>query len=58
MPRCGAPKRNGEGCRIGVEPGVEFCWADDPANHAQRQRITSRAGNKSRPNKELLLVKE
>jgi hypothetical protein len=57
MPRCSATKRNGEPCRISVEPGVEYCWAHDPANREQRQRITSRAG-KSKPNKELLSIKE
>jgi hypothetical protein len=57
MPRCSATKRNGEPCRISVEPGVEFCWAHDPANREHRQRITSRAG-KSKPNKELLSIKE
>src|SRR5215212_10222444 len=57
MPRCSATKRDGEPCRITVEPGVEYCWAHDPANREQRQRITSRAG-KSRPNKELLAIKE
>lgn len=56
MPRCSATKRDGEPCRIAVEPGVEYCWAHDPANREQRQRITSRAG-KSKPNKELLSVK-
>jgi len=57
MIRCSATKRNGEPCRISVEPGVEFCWAHDPANREQRQRITSRAG-KSKPNRELLSIKE
>src|SRR5215203_3695635 len=57
MPRCSAIKRNGERCKVSVEPGVEFCWAHDPANREQRQRITSRAG-KSKPNKELLSIKE
>jgi flagellar motility protein MotE (MotC chaperone) len=57
MPRCSATRRNGEGCRISVEPGVGFCWAHDPANREQRLRITSRAG-KSKPNKELLSIKE
>ena len=57
MPRCSATKRNGEPCRISVEPGVEFCWAHDPANREQRQRITSRAG-KSKPNKELHSIKQ
>jgi hypothetical protein len=57
MLRCSATKRNGEPCRISVEPGVEFCWAHDPANREHRQRITSRAG-KSKPNRELLLIKE
>jgi flagellar motility protein MotE (MotC chaperone) len=57
VPRCSATKRNGEPCRISVEPGVEFCWAHDPANREQRQRITSRAG-KSKPNRELLSIKE
>ena len=57
MARCSATKRNGEPCRISVEPGVELCWAHDPANREHRQRITSRAG-KSKPNKELLSIKE
>jgi hypothetical protein len=57
MPRCSAIKRDGERCRISVEPGVEFCWAHDPANREQRQRIASRAG-KSKSNKELLSVKK
>jgi hypothetical protein len=57
VPRCGATKRDGEPCRISVEPGVEFCWAHDPANRDHRQRITSRAG-KSKPNRELLSIKE
>ena len=57
MPRCRATKRSGEPCRISVELGVEFCWAHDPANREQRQRITSRSG-KSKPNKELLSIKE
>jgi|SRR5215216_511471 len=57
MVRCSATKRNGESCRISVEPSVQVCWAHDPANYEQRQRITSRAG-KSKPNKELLSVKE
>ncbi len=57
MPRCCATKRNGELCRVSVEPGVELCWAHDPANREQRQRITSRAG-KSKSNKELLSIKE
>jgi hypothetical protein len=57
MPRCSVTKRNGEPCRISFEPGVEHCWAHDPANREQRQRITSRAG-KSKPNKELSLIKE
>jgi hypothetical protein len=39
VPRCSATKRDGELCRISVEPGVEFCWAHDPANREQRQRI-------------------
>ncbi len=56
MPRCSATKRDGEPCRISVEPGVEFCWAHDPANREQRQRITSRAG-KSKPSRELAGVK-
>jgi len=57
MVRCSATKRNGESCRISVEPSVQVCWAHDPANYEQRQRITSRAG-KSRPNKELLSIKQ
>lgn len=57
MPRCSATKRDGEPCRISVEQGVEFCWAHDPANRDQRQRITSRAG-KSKPNRELLSIEE
>ena len=57
MPRCNATKRNGEPCRISVEPGVELCWAHDPANREQRQRITSRAG-KSKPNRELISIKQ
>jgi len=57
MPPCSATKRDGEPCRISVEPRVEFCWAHDPANREQRQRITSRAG-KSKPNKELLAIKK
>jgi hypothetical protein len=57
VPRCSATKRDGEPCRISVEPGVEFCWAHDPANREHRQRITSRAG-KSKPNRELLSIKE
>jgi hypothetical protein len=57
MPRCRATKRNGEPCRISVEPGVEFCWAHDPANREQRQRINSRVG-KSKPYKELMSIKE
>jgi hypothetical protein len=56
VPRCSATKRDGEPCRISVEPGVQFCWAHDPANREHRQRITSRAG-KSKPNRELLSVK-
>ena len=56
MPRRSATKRNGEPCRISVEPGVELCWAHDPANREQRQRITSRAG-KSKPSRELAGVK-
>jgi hypothetical protein len=57
VPLCSATKRDGEPCKISVEPGVEFCWAHDPANREQRQRITSRAG-RSKPNKELLSIKE
>jgi hypothetical protein len=57
MSLCSATKRNGEPCRVTVDHGVEFCWAHDPANREQRQRITSRAG-KSKPNKELLSIKE
>jgi hypothetical protein len=57
VPRCSATKRDGKPCRISVEPGVEFCWAHDPANRDHRQRITSRAG-KSKPNRELLSIKE
>jgi hypothetical protein len=57
MSRCGATKRDGEPCRISVEPGVEFCWAHDPVNRERRQRITSRAG-KSKSNKEPLSVKK
>ena len=57
MSRCSATKRDGEPCRISVEPGVEFCWAHDPVNRERRQRITSRAG-KSKSNKELLSVKK
>jgi hypothetical protein len=57
VPICRATKRNGEPCRVTVEPGVDLCWAHDPANREQRQRITSRAG-KSKPNKGLLSIKE
>jgi hypothetical protein len=57
VPKCSATKRDGEPCRMSVEPGVEHCWAHDPANREQRQRITSRAG-KSKPNKELLSIKQ
>jgi hypothetical protein len=57
VPQCSATKRDGEPCRISVEPGVQFCWAHDPANREHRQRITSRAG-KSKPNRELLSIKE
>jgi hypothetical protein len=57
MSRCSATKRNGEPCRIAVEPGVEFCWAHDPANREHRQRITSRAG-RSKPNRELHSIKQ
>jgi hypothetical protein len=56
QPPLDALREYGERCRISVEPGVEFCWAHDPANREQRQRITSRAG-KSKPNKELLSIK-
>ena len=56
MTLCSATKRDGEPCRISVEPAVQFCWAHDPANREHRQRITSRAG-KSKPNKELLSIK-
>ena len=29
MPICRATKRNGEPCRVTVEPGVDLCWAHD-----------------------------
>ena len=57
MPRCSATKRNGERCRVSVEPGVELCWAHDPRNASQRKRITSKAG-KSKPSRELIGIKE
>src|SRR5215207_209737 len=57
MPRCNAIKRNGERCRVSVEPGVELCWAHDPRNASQRKRITSKAG-KSKPSRELIGIKE
>jgi hypothetical protein len=57
MALCSATKRDGEPCRISVEPGAEYCWAHDPVNREQRQRITSRAG-KSKPNRELISIKE
>jgi len=57
MPRCSAIKRNGERCRVSVEPGVELCWAHDPRNASQRKRITSKAG-KSKPSRELIGIKE
>src|SRR5215203_6165640 len=57
MPRCTATKRNGERCRVSVEPGVELCWAHDPRNASQRKRITSKAG-KSKPSRELAGIKQ
>ncbi len=56
MPRCSATERNSEPCRISVESGVALCWAHDPANREQHQRITSRAG-KSKPSRELPSIK-
>src|SRR5687768_2764636 len=56
MPRCNAIKANGERCKATVAPGVEYCWAHDPANADQRRRITSRAG-RSRPNREMDEIK-
>jgi intein/homing endonuclease len=56
MAQCGAIKPNGERCRVSVEPGVQFCWAHDPANAAQRRRITSKAG-RSKASRELSEIK-
>ena len=56
MSRCSAIKANGEPCKVTVPPGVEYCWAHDPANAEARRRITSKAG-KSRPNREMDTIK-
>ena len=57
MPRCRAIKSNGERCKATVAPGVEYCWAHDPVNARERQRIASRAG-RSRPNREIGEIKQ
>ncbi len=57
MSRCRATKANGEPCTLPANTPQGLCWAHDPANREQRQRITSRAG-KSKPNKELLSIKQ
>jgi hypothetical protein len=54
--QCSAIKPNGERCRVSVEPGVEYCWAHDPANAKERRRITSKAG-RSRASRELPEIK-
>src|SRR5215218_4852771 len=56
MPRCSAIKANGERCKVSVPPGVEYCWAHDPANVEARRRITSKAG-RSRLNREMDMIK-
>jgi hypothetical protein len=56
MSRCSAIKPNGKRCKVSVPPGVEYCWAHDPANSEARRRITSKAG-RSRPNRETERIK-
>jgi hypothetical protein len=56
MPQCAAVKRDGERCRVSVEPGAELCWAHDPRNALVRKRITSKAG-RSKPSQEIKRLK-
>jgi hypothetical protein len=56
MDICRATKRNGEACTLSVNGPNGYCWAHDPANREQRERMASRAA-KSKPSKELSMVK-
>lgn len=55
--QCGAIKANGERCRRSAEGPNGLCWAHDPANAGQRQRMASRAGS-GKPSREIQDLKK
>ena len=57
MIQCAGTKRDGSPCTATVEPPQSHCWWHDPKNAAERRRAASRGG-RSRPSREVRLIKE
>ena len=54
---CTATKRDGSPCTLPSYGSDGLCWAHDPKNAERRRRGQSRGG-KSKPNKELVSIKQ
>jgi hypothetical protein len=54
---CTATKRDGSPCTLPSYGSGGLCWVHDPKNAARRRRGQSRGG-KSKPNKELVSIKQ
>jgi hypothetical protein len=55
--QCSGTKRDGAPCTATVEPPQSYCWWHDPKNAEERRRAASRGG-RSRPSREVRLIKE
>jgi hypothetical protein len=54
---CTATKRDGSPCTLPSYESSGLCWAHDPKNAERRRRGQSRGG-KSKPNRELQVIKQ
>ncbi len=55
--QCTATKSNGERCTLPANGQQGLCWAHDPRN-AERRRRTASRGGRSKPGREVALLKE
>jgi hypothetical protein len=58
MNRCAGTKRDGTPCTLPAKGPSGLCWAHDPANADQRQKMAKKAGSTSKSSQELRSLKQ
>jgi hypothetical protein len=58
MNRCTGNKRDGTPCTLPAKAPSAYCWAHDPANADQRQKMAKKAGSASKTSQELRSLKQ